>query len=51
MYHFYHSLMTLLQELGLENTTSKLIEPANIAVYLGTEINLVNRKILVTNTG
>ena len=43
----YQTLMALLQELGLEISTSKLIEPNNIAVCLGIEINSVNRNLRI----
>ena len=43
MHGSYNTLMTLLHELGLEISISKLIEPTSVAVCLGIEINMVNR--------
>ena len=43
----YHTLLAILQDLGLEISTSKLIEPTNIAVCLGIEINSVNRTLQI----
>ena len=43
----YHTLLALLQDLGLEISTSKLIEPTNIAVCLGIKINTVNRTLQI----
>ena len=43
----YNTLLALLQELGLEISTSKLIEPTHIAVCLGIEINSVNRTLQI----
>ena len=43
----YHILMALLKELGLEISDSKLIEPTNIAIYLGIEIHTVNRTLCI----
>ena len=43
----YQTLMALLQELGLEISTSKLIEPTNIAICLGIEINSVKRTLRI----
>ena len=45
----YQTLLALLKELGLEISTSKLIEPTNIAVCLGFEINSVNRTLRIPN--
>ena len=41
----YNTLLALLQDLGLEISTSKLIEPTHIAVCL--EINSVNRTLQI----
>ena len=43
----YHTLLALLQDLGLEISISKLIEPTHIAVCLGIEINSVNRTLQI----
>ena len=43
----YNTLLALLQELGLEISISKLIQPTNIAVCLGIEINSVNRTLQI----
>ena len=43
----YNTLLALLQELDLEISTSKLIEPTHIAVCLGIEINSVNRTLQI----
>ena len=45
MYQSYHTLIALLQELGLEISTSKLIEPS--AICLGIEINSLNRTLRI----
>ena len=43
----YQTLLALLQELGLEISYSKLIEPTTTAVCLGIEINSVNRTLRI----
>ena len=41
----YQTLLALLQELGLEISSTKLIEPTNIAVCFGIGINSVTRTL------
>ena len=45
----YQTLLALLQELGLEVSQSKLIEPTSSAICLGIEINSVNRTLSIPN--
>ena len=45
----YQTLLALLQELGLEVSQSKLIEPTNSANCLGIKINSVNRTLSIPN--
>ena len=47
IYHSFHTLMDLLQDLGLEISTSKLVEPTTVAVCLGIEINTINRTLRI----
>ena len=47
IYQSYHTLMALLQELGLEISSSKLIEPSDTAICLVIKINLVNRTLRI----
>ena len=47
IYHSFHTLMDLLQDLGLEISTSKLVKPTTVAVCLGIEINTINRTLRI----
>ena len=47
IYDLYHTLIQLLHELGLDISISKLIEPTTVAIYLGFEINTVNRTLKI----
>ena len=44
IHQLYHTLMALLQKLGLEISTSKLIEPTKVAICL--EIISVERTLI-----
>ena len=47
IYDSYRTLKALLQELGLEISISKLIEPTTMAICLGIEIETVNRSLSI----
>ena len=47
IYDSYSNLKTLFQELGLEISISKLIEPTTMAICLGIEIDTFNRTLSI----
>ena len=47
IYQSFHTLIDLLQDLGLEISISKLVKPTTVAVCLGIEINTIQRTLRI----
>ena len=48
IYHSYHKLLSLLDELGLEVSQSKLVSPSTSVICLGIQVNTVERTLSIS---